>query len=49
LDGTFTTTSFDGKQRKSATVVKKYKHLINDPACLPTSNINAWDDTIACD
>lgn len=26
-----------------------YPHLASDPACLPTSNPNSWDNTIACD
>ena len=49
LDGTFTTTAFDGKQRKSAAVTTSYKHLLADPACLPTTNVSAWDNTIICD
>jgi len=49
LDGTFTTTAFDSNQRSSAAVVKNYPHLASDPACLPTTNPQQWDTTIACD
>ena len=49
IDGSFTTTAFDGKQRKSATVTTSYKHLLADPACVPTTNLTAWDNTIICD
>ncbi len=49
MDGTFTTTAFDGKQRKSAAVTTYYKHLVADPACVPTTNVSAWDNTIICD
>jgi hypothetical protein len=49
LDGTFTTTAYDGNQRVSAAVVNNYPHLASDPACLPTTNPQQWDTTIACD
>lgn len=49
LDGSFTTTGFDGKQRQSAAITYNYKHLRGEAACQPTSNIAAWDNTIACD
>jgi hypothetical protein len=49
IDGTFSTTAFDGTQRKSAAIVNNYKHLASDPACKPTSNSLIWDNTIACD
>lgn len=49
LDGTFTSTGFDGKQRTSATVTYNYKHLRSDPACQTTTSIASWDNTIACD
>ena len=49
LDGTFTTTAFDGKQRKSAAVAYRYNHLASEAACLPTSSTSSWDNTLACD
>jgi len=49
LDGTFTTTAFDGNQRVSAAVVNNYPHLASNTACLPTTNTQQWDTTIACD
>lgn len=49
LDGSFSTTAFDGTQRQSAAIVFNYPHLASDPACLPTSNTKVWDNTIACD
>lgn len=49
LDGTFTTTAFDGKQRKSAAVAYRYNHLASEAACLPTTSTSSWDNTLACD
>ena len=49
MDGTFTTTDFDGSQRSSAAVVNNFKHLSSETACKPTSNSAQWDDTLACD
>lgn len=49
LDGTFTTTAFDGVQRASAAITFNYKHLASEPACQPPQNIQQWDNTLACD
>lgn len=49
MDGTFTTNQFDGTQRQSAAIVNNYKHLSTDPGCKPTTSIQAWDNTLACD
>ena len=49
LDGSFTTNQFDGQTRTGGAVTHNWKHLANDAACSPTSNIAAWDDTLMCD
>lgn len=49
LDGSFTTNQFDGNQRQSAAITYNYNHLKTEPACLPTSDITSWDNTVACD
>ena len=49
LDGSFTTTDFDGSQRSSAAVTYNYKHLASDPACRPPTDSTLWDNTLACD
>lgn len=49
MDGSFTTTNYDGVQRQSAAIVRRYKHLADDSACSPPTSTMAWDDTIACD
>lgn len=49
LDGSFTTTEFDGTQRASAAITKSYKHLLSEPACKPTTDVLKWDNTLACD
>jgi hypothetical protein len=49
LDGSFTGTDFDGTPRSSAAVTNNWKHLASHSACLPTSNLSQWHNTIACD
>lgn len=49
LDGSLTTTAFDGNTRTSATVTYNYNHLASEPACKPTTNTQIWDNTLACD
>lgn len=49
LDGTFTTTSFDGTQRSAAAITYNYKHLAKESACKPPTDVSQWDNTLACD
>jgi hypothetical protein len=49
LDGTFTTTVYDGVQRASAAITANRKHLAVEPACRPPTNVLEWDNTLACD
>ena len=48
LDGSFTTTDFDGIQRVSAAITNNWFHMRNDPACKVTTNPQ-WHNTLACD
>ena len=48
LDGSFTTTDFDGIQRISAAITNNWSHMRGDPACRVTTNPQ-WHNTLACD
>jgi len=49
LDGTFTTNTFDGRQRVSGAVTYNWKHLASESACSSTTSVAAWDNTLICD
>ena len=49
LDGSFSTTQFDGRQRSSAAITFNWKHMASDSACAPPTSTAAWDNTIICD
>lgn len=49
LDGSFTTTDFDGIQRVSAAITNNWSHLRSEIACKATTNTGQWHNTLACD
>ena len=49
IDGSFTTSDFDGIQRPSATVTANFAHMRNDAACRVTINSALWHNTVVCD
>lgn len=49
MDGSFTTTEYDGTQRTAAAITANYKHLASEAACRPPSSTSQWDNTLICD
>ena len=49
MDGSFSSTNYDGSTRPSATILNNYPHIAAENGCSPPSDTGIWQDTLICD